>query len=302
MIRFDTTGERFSSSSVLRVLGEMAKYKKCTAKALSDATGKSKTTVCRILKYLLCERLILKYKYKSIVGRGAKPDEYFIHPKVSFAVLDLREGQIGLYVYRIPTFRELAFSPKIRADRRMTEKAELIRSDCFDELSRLVPGKYLWSLSVLTDRVPVRSEAYSKDASLYIPDGFPSEVFHFTSEELEVNVIRRAYPDETVLYLIVEEYRREALVFDGAGTKLSKDISGVCDMKNRERAIPEIISDLFISHRFSRVVISSPYLSASQKNVIRSASPADVVFADRKARDTRIDAVRRAIEIQTELI
>ena len=302
MRQFDTTGESFSSSSVLRVLGEMSKHKKCSAKTLSAATGKSKVTVCRILKFLLRERLIQKYRYKSIVGRGAKPDEYFIHPKTACAVLDLREGELGLYVFGIPTFRELALSPKIRVDRLMTEKAELIRGECFSELMRLVPEKYLWSLSVLTDNAPVRSEHYSKDPSSYIPENFLPDVFYFTSEELEAEMASRDFPGETVLYLFVEEYRREALIFDGGMTVLSKDISGVCDIRNRERAIPKVVGDLFDEHRFSRVLISSPCFSALQKKNIASAVPIDITFVDKKACDTRIDAVKRAIEIQTELI
>ena len=302
MRQFDTTGESFSSSSLLRVLGEMSKHKKCTAKTISEATGKSKTTVCRILKFLLRKRLIQKYRYKSIVGRGAKPDEYFIHPKTACAVLDLREGELGLYVCRLPTFRESAISPKIRADRRMAEKAELIRQACFDELSRLVPEKYLWSLSVLTDEAPFQSEPYSKDASDYIPENFLPDVFYFTSEELEAEMASRDFPGETVLYLFAGEFRRAALIFEDGNAVFSKDISDACDMKNRERIIPEIVGGIIAAHRVSRVLISSPCLFASQKNNIASAIPADVVFVDKTARGTRGDAVKRAIEIQTELI
>lgn len=299
MIKLDTTGEKFSSALALRVLGEMSKYKKCSAGTVSKAVGKSKTTVCRVVKYLEREHLIQKYRYRSIVGRGAKPDEYFIHPKTACAVLDLREGELNLYVYSIPGNREFVISPKIRADHPMAEKAELIRGVCFDALTRLVPSKYLWSVSVLTDAVSLHSETYPEDPASYIPEDLSSDVFLFTSEELESAMCARDFPDETVLYLHVDEHRREALIFEGGKTVMTKDISKLCDMKDREISLPKMIGAVSAKNAFSHVIIFSPFLSSLQKEEISNRSAAKVEFIGTRDFNVRTEAVKRSIELLT---
>lgn len=301
MLKLEPKGEKFSAKCAYRVFAVLAKHKKCTIKTICEETGVSKVTAGRVIKYLMRERLVRKYPYRPISGRGVKPESYFLHPRTSCAVLDLRYGELVLYALSVPRLCRKAYAPKIRSDRPLSDKAPLLRGDCFRLMRGDVPDRYLISFSVLTDGVGIRPKDFPEDPSACIPDGIPADMFHFTSEELEARFFGREQPKDTVVYVYVTDHRRESLVFKDGKVLYSEDVSEECSLENRESEIPKIAR--YLTERFDTktVYVFTPYLTLDQKDTIAESIGRDakISFIKNDALDLRREAATSSIEILT---
>ncbi|MBR0303460.1 MAG: MarR family transcriptional regulator [Clostridia bacterium] len=192
MIKIRTDGEKFSAECAYRVLGVLARNKKCTIKDACAECGISKMTGGRVFRLLEREGLIRKYPYHPFSGRGARPTYYVLNPKSIAAVLDLREGVESFALLFPPRYRKITVEPRIASSKDISQKNSML-IERFPHLSEtLTPEKYLLSLSVITgDADPVREIV-------------PPDSFFFTPRELEALWAMERFPGQTVLLILTD--------------------------------------------------------------------------------------------------
>lgn len=245
-------GERFSESAARRVVGLLALNKKCSVSFICTETSLSKVTVGRIISHLRTHHIVREYSYRKFGGRGRRAAEYYLSPKISSAVADLRSGKMSLHIYSLPGMHEKTVVPRVFCYRPMSDKESLLRNECLERLAKEVPEKYLFSLSVLAD-----GECVS----------FPG-AFLFREAELDAENLRGR-----TLLICRTETRRSVTLADGGKVVF-------------EAALPEgnaadsvieaanALSDL----EPERVAVISPHLSSEDRRNIASALPVEVVF------------------------
>lgn len=258
------------------------------------------------MRFLKDERLIKMYGYRSISGRGVKPAEYYLHPKTSCSVLDLRAGELNLYIYSVPRFKTTVISPKIRADRPLSDKADILVKDCFDLMMKSVSEKYLISFSVLTDKISLKPDDFPEDLSVCLPDELPKDTFHFSSEQIEADSFSALFPEKSILYFHISEERREAMIFKDGEILYSEDVSANCSMENRNRSIPQIAASLLKNFPANVIMVFSPYMSTALKNSIAEkcrsegiSIETEIRFTDETKFDVRKETARKTIDILT---
>ncbi|MBQ7714509.1 MAG: MarR family transcriptional regulator [Clostridia bacterium] len=205
MSDISVSGQKFSKECAMRALGVLAKHSKCSAETVARELGVSKTTACRVLKFLKDRGVIKLYPYKSIIGRGAKPDEYLLHPKTSGAVVDLRRREMSLYVYPLPGRRRSVFTPKILISKPDSEKEAILFGDCFRNLYKRIPPERILFLCL------IRDDGDDRTIPADIAGSHP--VFAFSETDLLSADASKNRPEGVSLYFSFRDSGAEAKVF-----------------------------------------------------------------------------------------
>ncbi len=304
MICFDTRGEKFSERCVLSVIGAMCLRGRLTVRRICADTGLSKVTVGRVIRYLQREAYVRKYGYRSIFGRGAKPAEYYLSPKFSCALLDLRPERLALYAYPLSGAKRISVAPKIVVSRPTSDKFDVIREECFSALKKQIPDKYLLSLAVLYDRSGASYPGFAPDyTARSLPENTEPD-FRFTPEELWAYYTESKHPGKKALFICVDGTKRVAASLAEGKVLYSEDLPNVCAPSPAE-GIVACFADLFRRHGQDVTYIYFPYLSAEDERYVSAgirsacASPGhETVFCEMPP-DTTDIAAKLSMEIAT---